>query len=104
MYGASSTTHRGDGAAFVLQYDAMRWARDEGSVRYDLWGIPTAAELKPQADGATGASASVGEDMRGLHTFKTRFGGEIVDYPPMMERRYVPVISALASRFAFRHG
>lgn len=103
MYGASSTTHRADGAAFALQYDAMRWARDQGSTRYDLWGIPTAAELQPLSEGATGASASNGDDMRGLYTFKTRFGGEIVAYPPMMERRYVPVVSALAGRLAFRH-
>lgn len=103
MYGGSSTTHRADGAAFVLQYEAMRWARDAGSQRYDLWGIP--AEPRP-ADTAgpelvTGATASTGEDMRGLLNFKTRFGGEIIDYPPMMERRYVPVISWLAGRIVF---
>lgn len=102
MYGASSTAHRADGAAFVLQYDAMRWARDEGSSRYDLWGIPTELELQPPPKGATGATASIGEDRRGLYTFKTRFGGQVVDYPPMMERRYVPVLSALAGRLAFR--
>ncbi len=101
MYGGSSTTHRADGAAFILQYDAMRWARDAGSVRYDLWGIPDERE-PPAIDGmATGAAASVGEDMRGLLNFKTRFGGEIVDYPPVMERRYVPLVSWLAGRVAF---
>jgi len=101
MYGASSTVHRADGAAFVLQYDAMRWARDAGSSTYDLWGIPKPAQLAPREEGATGATASMGEDMRGLLNFKTRFGGEIVDYPPMMERRYVPILSWLAGRYAF---
>jgi lipid II:glycine glycyltransferase (peptidoglycan interpeptide bridge formation enzyme) len=101
MYGASSTAHRADGAAFILQYEAMKWARDAGSRSYDLWGIPKPSEVAPKEEGATGASASIGEDMRGLLNFKTRFGGEIVDYPPMMERRYVPVVSWLASRYAF---
>ncbi len=101
MYGASSTAHRADGASFALQYEAMRWARDAGSRSYDLWGIPKPSQLAPKEVGATGATASVGEDMRGLLTFKTRFGGEIVDYPPMMERRYVPILSWLAGRYAF---
>jgi len=103
IYGGSSTIHRADGAAFILQYEAMRWARDAGSLRYDLWGIP--AEPGPadrgDSDNLTGATQSAGEDMRGLLNFKTRFGGDIVDYPPMMERRYVPVISWLAGRIAF---
>lgn len=101
MYGGSSTEHRADGAAFILQYEAMRWARDAGSRRYDLWGIPDSSQSSPSEDKATGAAASVGEDMRGLLNFKTRFGGTIVDYPPMMERRYVPLVSWLAGRFAF---
>ncbi len=106
MYGGSSTVHRADGAAFILQYEAMRWARDAGSHRYDLWGIP--AEPGPVdtggSDTVTGATASTGEDMRGLLNFKTRFGGEIIDYPPMMERRYVPVVSWLAGRIASDRG
>jgi lipid II:glycine glycyltransferase (peptidoglycan interpeptide bridge formation enzyme) len=103
MYGGSSSTYRADGAAFILQYEAMRWARDAGSTQYDLWGIPSEAEVGA-SDGqgkVTGATASVGEDMRGLLNFKTRFGGDIVDYPPMMERRYVPVVSWVAGRVAF---
>lgn len=97
MYGGSSTTNRADGAAFLLQYETMRWARDAGCTRYDLWGIPAEDPLPPRGN-ERGASASVGEDTRGLYTFKVRFGGEIVEYPPMMERRYWPVVSWLARR------
>lgn len=107
MYGGSSTTHRADGAAFILQYEAMRWARDAGSTRYDLWGIPNETDASANArdvEPATGAAASLGGDMRGLLNFKTRFGGEIVDYPPMMERRYVPLVSWLAGKLAFNRG
>ncbi len=95
MYGASSTEHRADGAAFLLQYEAMRWARERGARRYDLWGIPPEDPVIPkgQPDQVT---RSQGDDWRGLYTFKVRFGGDIVSYPPVMERRYHPRLLAAA--------
>ncbi len=98
MYGGSSTQHRADGAAFLLQFEAMRWARERGATSYDLWGIP---EDDPEiARGVANAvTRSEGDDWRGLYTFKTRFGGEVVRYPLPMERRYHPVIYAVARRF-----
>ena len=99
MYGGSSTVHRAHGAAFLLQYEAMRWARDAGCRRYDLWGIP-ADDPAPSA-GADGSVAGThGDDWRGLYIFKVRFGGQVVSYPTPMERRYLPVLPALARRFA----
>ena len=103
MYGASSTENRADGAAFLLQYEAMRWARDRGAATYDLWGIPAEdpqiAKGKPDQ-----VTRSQGEDWRGLYTFKVRFGGEIVSYPPPMERRYRPILMAAATRLAGLRG
>jgi lipid II:glycine glycyltransferase (peptidoglycan interpeptide bridge formation enzyme) len=95
MYGASSTEHRSNGAAFLLQFEAMRWARDHGCDTYDLWGIPEQDPEKPVEGSVTGTR---GEDWRGLYRFKTGFGGEIVTYPPMLERRHVPVLPWLARR------
>lgn len=97
MYGGSSTRHRAGGAAFLLQYEAMKWARDRGATTYDLWGIP---EEDPEiAKGVANAvTRSEGEDWRGLYTFKTRFGGEVVSYPHPMERRHHPIAYALARR------
>jgi len=97
MYGASSTQNRAHGAAFLLQFEAMRWARDAGSLRYDLWGIPD-VDPGPAPEGSTGEVASKGDDRRGLFRFKTGFGGEIVSYPPVLERRHRPVSAFLAKR------
>ena len=97
MYGASSTQNRAHGAAFLLQFEAMRWAREAGCLRYDLWGIPD-VDPEPAPEGSTGGVASKGDDRRGLFRFKTGFGGEIVSYPPMLERRYRPVSTFLAKR------
>lgn len=103
LYGASSTTVRADGAAFLLQYEAMRWAREQGAKRYDLWGIPAEDPEKLPED-ATGMTRSQGEDQRGLYNFKVRFGGEIVAYPPTMERRYHRLLAVAARRMGVLRG
>ncbi len=98
MYGASSTEHRAHGAAFLLQFTAMQWARDWGCDTYDLWGIP---EEDPEPSSETSeAERTRGDDWRGLHRFKIGFGGEIVSYPPMFERRHVPVVPAIVRRLS----
>ncbi len=99
MYGASSTTTRADGAAFLLQYEAMRWARGRGAGSYDLWGIPEQDPGSPDPE-AVGAPRSHGEDQRGLYNFKVRFGGEIVTFPVPMERRYLRLLAVAAHRLA----
>jgi lipid II:glycine glycyltransferase (peptidoglycan interpeptide bridge formation enzyme) len=98
MYGASSTQHRADGAAFLLQFEAMRWARELGCDTYDLWGIPEEDPEKVSGDGATAIAGTRGDDWRGLYRFKTGFGGEIISYPPVLERRHSPVLPWLARK------
>jgi lipid II:glycine glycyltransferase (peptidoglycan interpeptide bridge formation enzyme) len=103
MYGASSTTHRAHGAAFALQFEAMRWAREHGCKTYDLWGIPNSDPQTAHADG-TRVAGTKGDDWSGLYKFKVGFGGEIVSYPPTLERRYHPFISfAVRRAYANRH-
>lgn len=101
MYGASSSQYRAHGAAYLLQFEAMKWARDAGCERYDLWGIPV---LDPANGGDEDQTAigSSGSDLRGLHRFKTGFGGEIVSYPPVLERRYSVIGSFVARRLTSR--
>jgi len=99
MYGASSTEQRAHGAAFLLQHEAMRWARSRGARRYDLWGIPEYDPTSSVNESGDRLAASTGNDRRGLYEFKTRFGGSIVRYPPPLERVYHPFLAALARRF-----
>ncbi len=100
MYGASSSEHRSHGAAFLLQYDAMRWARARGCTTYDLWGIPDVDPDSTRSDDKTTIAGTRGEDWRGLFRFKTGFGGEIVSYPSTMERRHLPVLPVIARRLS----
>ncbi len=91
MYGGSSTEFRAHGAAFLLQFEAMRWARDQGCRRYDLWGIPL--QDPGSSDDTRRMAGTHGDDWRGLYNFKVRFGGQVISYPPAMERRYHPILS-----------
>lgn len=101
MYGGSSAAHRANGAAFLLQYEAMRWARGHGCAVYDLWGIP---EQDPEPGGGEDGrvAGTKGDDWRGLYKFKVGFGGEIVTYPATLERRYRPLLAYAARRLVVR--
>jgi lipid II:glycine glycyltransferase (peptidoglycan interpeptide bridge formation enzyme) len=104
MYGASSTTHRAHGAGAALQFEAMKWARDRGATTYDLWGIPPRDPESVAVDESNQIAGTKGEDWRGLYRFKTGFGGEIVSYPPTVERRYVPLLPGIARRLGIIAG
>lgn len=103
MYGASSTANRAHGAAFYLQFEAMRWARDNGCRTYDLWGIPAADPVSTEGEGHRVAGTR-GDDWRGLYKFKTGFGGQVVTYPPTLERRYRPILGWFARRTSRMRG
>ena len=103
MYGASSTTHRAHGAAFALQFEAMRWAREHDCTTYDLWGIPDEDPATTQGNGDR-VAATRGDDWRGLYKFKVGFGGDVVRLPPTLERRYRPVLSVAARRLYSSRG
>ncbi|MFM9105457.1 MAG: lipid II:glycine glycyltransferase FemX [Chloroflexota bacterium] len=99
LYGASSTEHRSHGPGFALQYEGMRWARGRGYATYDLWGIPATDPETIMTDDGAQLAGTKGDDWRGLYEFKVRFGGRIVAHPPTLERRYVPILPALARRY-----
>src|SRR5215212_6288007 len=93
MFAGSSTEHRVAGATAYLQFEAMRWLRDQGCTRYDLWAIP-AADPTP-TDGQW--QRSQGDNWQGIHHFKVGFGGDIVTYPPAWQR---PVRRAMPNTLA----
>lgn len=98
MYGASSTVHRGHGAAFLLQFEAMKWARDRGCEQYDLWGIPMQDPDSVTSDDKTSIAGTKGDDWRGIYRFKTGFGGSIINLPDTLEREYIPGLPWLARK------
>jgi lipid II:glycine glycyltransferase (peptidoglycan interpeptide bridge formation enzyme) len=81
LYGASSGQERQRMPTYILQWEAIRWAKAKGCHTYDLWGIPdlNADSIGKIADAEKHGALSRG--MGGLYRFKRGFGGQ--------ERRYV---------------
>lgn len=63
FYGASSDLHREKMPNYLLQWEAMRWAKAHGCTRYDLWGAP---DIFDESDG-----------MWGVYQFKRGFRGTV---------------------------
>lgn len=99
MYGASSTENRGNGSSFLLQFEAMKWARAMGCRTYDLWGIPTEDPQTVTSTDGKKLATTKGSDWTGIYRFKTGFGGNIVRYPDTVLFQYVPCSAPLVSRF-----
>ena len=64
MVGASSDAHRELMPSHLLQWEAMRLARQLGCTRYDMWGAPDRFDQSDR--------------MWGVYRFKTGFGGDTV--------------------------
>ncbi|MBI2941810.1 MAG: peptidoglycan bridge formation glycyltransferase FemA/FemB family protein [Chloroflexi bacterium] len=77
MYGASNGKYRNLKPNDLLQWESIKWAKSEGSISYDLWGIPDA--VGQQAEQGKDPEAG-GDDLWGVYQFKRGFGGEIVRY------------------------
>jgi peptidoglycan pentaglycine glycine transferase (the first glycine) len=73
MYGASRDLHRNLMPNHLLQWEAMRWAKDQGCTVYDMWGAP---DILDESD-----------PLWKVYKFKEGFGSQFVphigayDYP-----------------------
>lgn len=86
MYGASTDIERSRMPNYLLQWEAIRWAREQGSRVYDMWGAPD--------------EFVESDRMWGVWRFKAGFNGEVVrtigawDYParPLLYRAYTELL------------
>jgi lipid II:glycine glycyltransferase (peptidoglycan interpeptide bridge formation enzyme) len=85
LYGASSNEQRNLMPNYLLQWEAIRWAKAQGAKQYDFWGIP-----------ATDAEA---EAMAGVYRFKSGWGGEVVRFVGCYQHVYHPRAMSVAQRF-----
>lgn len=72
FYGASSNQHRNLMPTYLLQWEGIRWAKSNGALTYDLWGIPD-HDLDKLEDEFTQRN----DGLWGVYRFKRGFGGEI---------------------------
>lgn len=74
FYGASADEERERMPNYLLQWEALRWAKAQGCTRYDMWGAPNTFDAR--------------DPLWGVYEFKRGFRGQIVrhigawDYAP----------------------
>jgi peptidoglycan pentaglycine glycine transferase (the first glycine) len=87
FYGGSSNQHRDMMPNYLLQWEAMRWARAQGCLEYDLWGVPDAdlEQLETQF-------ANRNDGLWGVYRFKRGFGGELRRSTGPWDRVYQPLL------------
>lgn len=86
FYGASSDEHREKMPTYLLQWEAIRWAKSLGCTTYDLYGVPDQdkesleAQFTQRSDG-----------LWGVYRFKRGFGGKLVRSVGAWDRVYAPL-------------
>lgn len=73
LYGASTNEHRELMPTYLLQWEAMLWARGRGCKTYDMWGVPDEDEAVLEANFETRS-----DGLWGVYRFKRGFGGQVV--------------------------
>jgi peptidoglycan pentaglycine glycine transferase (the first glycine) len=87
FYGASTDEHRNLMPTYLVQWEAICWAREKGCREYDLWGVPDAdiEILEAQFNGRS-------DGLWGVYRFKRGFGGVLHRTPDPWERVYNPML------------
>jgi lipid II:glycine glycyltransferase (peptidoglycan interpeptide bridge formation enzyme) len=90
LYGASTDEERNRMPTYLLQWEAMKWAKACGCEEYDLWGVPDEDEEKLEAN-----FESRHEGLWGVYRFKRGFGGQLKRAAQAMDRVYHPLLYKL---------
>jgi len=96
LYGASSDRERNLMPNHLLQWQAIRWARERGCLTYDLWGIPDEVGEEPEKYTRTVTDRQGG--LWGVYRFKQGFGGQVVRYVGAYDYIYRPALAWLYNK------
>jgi len=90
LYGASNDEERNRMPAYLLQWQAIRWAKERGCQEYDLWGVPDEDEdvLEAQFENRN-------DGLWGVYRFKRGFGGQVKRAAQALDRVYMPLLYRL---------
>lgn len=90
VYGASNDEERNRMPTYLLQWEAMRWARSKGAEEYDLWGVPDEDEETLEAH-----FTERSDGLWGVYRFKRGFGGGLRRAAQALDRIYNPLLYRL---------
>jgi lipid II:glycine glycyltransferase (peptidoglycan interpeptide bridge formation enzyme) len=83
VYGASNNEERNRMPTYLLQWEAIRWAKAHGCEEYDLWGVPDENEETLEAQ-----FESRHDGLWGVYRFKRGFGGQLKRAAQALDRVY----------------
>jgi lipid II:glycine glycyltransferase (peptidoglycan interpeptide bridge formation enzyme) len=87
LYGASNDLERNRMPTYLLQWEAMRWAKAHGCEEYDLWGVPDEDEEVLEAHFETRQ-----DGLWGVYRFKRGFGGKLHRAAQALDVVFNPVL------------
>jgi lipid II:glycine glycyltransferase (peptidoglycan interpeptide bridge formation enzyme) len=94
FYGASNEKERNRMPTYLLQFEAMKWAKRYGCLEYDLWGIPDEDEQELEEN-----FSSRSDGLWGVYRFKRGFGGIVKRQFCAFDRVYKPLLYKLYLRY-----
>ncbi len=94
FYGASGNDRRNLMPNYALQWEAIRWASQQGCTLYDMWGIPDEDEevLEGQFDSRT-------DGLWPVYRFKRGFGGKVLRSASPQDKVYNPFFYRIFHRW-----
>lgn len=87
LYGASTEEERNRMPTYLLQWEAIKWAKARGCQVYDLWGIPDQEETELEA---LFTGKQVHDGLWGVYRFKRGFGGAVKRSAGAWDKPYSP--------------
>ena len=94
LYGASTDEERNRMPTYLLQWEAMKWAKARGCKEYDLWGVPDEEEAALESN-----FEARHDGLWGVYRFKRGFGGELKRAIQALDRVYNPLLYWAYLRF-----
>jgi lipid II:glycine glycyltransferase (peptidoglycan interpeptide bridge formation enzyme) len=98
VYGASNDQERNRMPTYLLQWEAIRWAKSHGCEEYDLWGVPDENEETLEANFETRH-----DGLWGVYRFKRGFGGELKRAAQALDRVYNPLLYWAYTKYMMRN-
>jgi peptidoglycan pentaglycine glycine transferase (the first glycine) len=95
LYGASTDEERNRMPTYLLQWEAIKWAKAHGCEEYDLWGVPDKQEVTLEAN-----FEKRSDGLWGVYRFKRGFGGQLKRAVQAMDRVYHPLLYRAYLRLA----
>ena len=99
LYGASNNQERNRMPTYLIQWEAIRWAKAKGCTEYDLWGVPDYDEETLETQ-----FSERSDGLWGVYRFKRGFGGEVKRGVGTWDKVYQPALYWAYQQWVARRG